>query len=218
MSLKPIFTLTLVGLVGCGGNQAATKSIAAGPKAIPQEYPGWLRDPGLLKGDFEQQQRVTVSVPGREESSFEAVLKKEGNQLSLIGLTPFSTVIFAAQQTGLNLQFSNQTGEKLPFGARSILLDVQRAFFPWLEGPIESGRRQGMVKEEQVVEVYQDSSLVERSFLRKGTAEAKMIVVKYQRRMDGTISVVELENQLYGYSLKIEVASGGQFLGYTPGP
>lgn len=156
--------------------------------------------------DFVWRQRVTVAYGEREPRSFDAVLQKRGDRLSLVGLTPINTVTFVVEQAGLDVTFDNRTGEPLPFDGRHIMQDFQRVYFPWLNGESADGTRKGVVLGEQVSEQVADGQVVVRRFDRP---QRQPVTVRFEglRGVGRPPQRVVLENQRYGYRLVIETSA-----------
>src|SRR5690606_31057451 len=88
-------------------------------------YPGLLRSPGALpEGDFLWQQRVTARWGDEEAQGFDAALQRQGDTLTLVGLTPMGSKAFVVTQRGEALTFDNDSGRDMPFPPRYIMLDV----------------------------------------------------------------------------------------------
>ena len=190
------FGLLLISF-GCAGPRA-------GGPALPLP-PVRLRPPSAMPADFQWRQRVTVSYGDRSPRSFDAVLQKQGDRLSLVGLTPLNTVTFVVQQNGLEVTFDNRTDEALPFDGRHILQDVQRVYFPWLDGPTTSGIRVGEKLGEQVTERLDGQQVVERTFERAGRPPVR-VIFEGLRGPERPPSRAVLENRRYDYRLIIETA------------
>lgn len=162
-----------------------------------------IRSPGEMPGDFQWRQTVAVKYADRDARSFDAALDKRGDTLRLVGLTPLGTVMFVAEAEGTAVRFENRTGEPLPFDGSHILLDVQRVFFPWLEGDIEDGVREGRRGEEQIRERWEGGRLLERVFER-GSEEAVRVRYLEPGPRGQPAPRIELENPRYHYRLSIE--------------
>ena len=188
---------TLMVSVGCGAPQTR-------PQGAPP--PVELRPPKAMRLDFQWRQRVTVSYGERSPRSFDAVLHKQGDRLSLVGLTPLNTVTFVVQQVGLEVSFDNRTGEPLPFDGRHILQDVQRVYFPWLEGPATAGIREGEAHGERVTERLEGVQVVERTFQRVDRPPVR-VVYEGLRGPGQPPARVILKNERYDYRLIIETAA-----------
>ena len=176
---------------------------AAGPSpAGIVRRPAQLRPPSVLTADFVWRQRVTVQYADRPARSFDAVLQKRGETMSLVGLTPINTVTFIVEQRDMAVTFDNRTGQTLPFDGRYILQDVQRVYFPWLVGPTEDGVRSGAMLGESVSERLVAGRVVERRFERDGFPP--VIVTLEGGSAGNPPERAVLDNPRYRYRLSIE--------------
>lgn len=186
-------------------------ALAAGCATAPQrlllreaDYPGVLRAPAALPFDVVWQQRVTASWGEGRQRGFDAAVQKQGDALTVVGLSPMGSVGFSIAMRGGDVDVQNHTGEELPFPARFVLLDVQRAFFPWLDGAAVGGVRSGEVDGEQVRESYEHGRLARRTFARPGQ-EGEIVVTYQWGRPDWRGPTrVELGNAWFGYSLRVD--------------
>jgi Protein of unknown function (DUF3261) len=173
---------------------AACVSMKAPPRQPFQladaDYPGELRAPSAYPADVLLRQRVTASwgdpaasdPRAHGERSFDCAFQKQGDTLTLLGLTPLGSAGFVLTLTGDRIAFENRTPESLPFPPRFVLLDVERVFFPWLAGsgaPLPDGEHAGDVGAEHVVEYWAGGRLVERRFTRLDGKPAGTITVRY---------------------------------------
>lgn len=195
-------------LVGCHRAGATAGAPDGGPPASLTEasYPGALAT-ALTGPDFLARQKLDGSIRDRKIRG-EAVVQKQGEGLTLIGLTPFGTKAFVAQQRGGQVESKVMAPEgKLPFPPRFMLLDINRVLYLGLPGaPLADGRHEGTVGEERVVEVWQDGALVERRFSRVDGKPAGEIVIAFEGGMrDGKLPArVRLENGWFGYAIVID--------------
>jgi hypothetical protein len=176
------------------------------------DYPGVLRDPAALAGDFLWQQRVTAEW-GDEGArrGFDAAVQKIGDELTVLGLSPMGSLGFSIVLRGGELRVTNDMPEELPFPARFIVLDVQRALYPWLPRdavgtPGGDGQREGVVDGERVVELRRAGRLAERCFTRVDGKPPGAIVIRYEwRDSDWAVPArVVLDNGWFGYRLTVE--------------
>ena len=150
------------------------------------DYPGTLLPAGSLPHDLVWQQRVTAAwglmrgdPEHRGERGFDAAIQKQGDVLTVVGLSPLGSVGFTLKLDNTTLSVRNDSGEDLPFPARFVLLDVQRTFYPWLGAPLKNGTRSGPVFDEDVTETWADGRLVERRFARRDGKPAGAITITY---------------------------------------
>lgn len=194
--------------LGCHRDRPPTGAPGAELPANLSEasYPGALAT--TLSGpDFLARQRLDGRIRERTIHG-EAVVQKQGEALTLIGLTPFGTKAFVAQQTAGAVESKVMAPEgKLPFPPRFMLLDVNRVLFLGLSGgPLADGTHSGAVGEERVTEVWKDGALLERRFSRVDGKPAGEIVIVYEGGMrEGKLpSRVRLQNGWFGYTIAID--------------
>lgn len=190
-------------LVGCAGRSSQT------PAAPP--YSGPLDFPSDRAEDFFDRQRIVASY-GSQSFGFDAVLQKRGDELTLLGLTPFGTRAFVVTQKGADVSFQTFVGTALPFPPRYMLIDVHRVFFqasaPDVEGPATEGERAHSGTNEVVTERWQEGRLLQRTFSRPDAHPPGKIVVDYDGGMgEGHPHHVVLTNGWYGYRLDITTLS-----------
>jgi hypothetical protein len=165
---------------------------------------------GALAEDVVMQQRVTVRWKDREES-FGAVLQKRGQELLLLGLGPMNTVGFRLSLVEGHVSFENRTGRDVPFVPERILADVQRVFYPWIEGESRCTRcdRRGVRGDLEIVEHIGDEHLEQRRFFVRDRPERGEIVVRYDDWPRDAIAPhrAVLSNGWFGYELLIETTS-----------
>jgi uncharacterized protein DUF3261 len=202
MSLR---ALTFLWLAACG------TPAASGP---PPEYPGRLvpvaelRSPAGLGDEFALEQRIRTESPeGAHE--FRAVLQKRGDTLVVVGLGPHGGRGFVLTQEGERVRFESHLPRELPFPPRFMLLDVHRAFFAGLAGPLDDGEHRERIDGEEVVERWQGGRLRERTFRRLDGRPEGTIRVTYEGGLGGDQppSVVHLDNGWFGYRLTITTLS-----------
>ncbi len=177
-------------------------------------YPGELRPPAALGGDWFFRQRVTIRWrQGTDdyERSFDAVLQKQGPTLELIALSPMGQPGFIITQVGTEVTMKARAEVALPFPPRFILLDVQRTFFDWLsveqgaeDRPLHGGK--GEVGGELVTESRAYHALVTRTFARLDGQPPGVIRVAHSDHVAGERLPrrATLVNGWFGYSIVIE--------------
>ena len=215
MSIRIFACLSLGWLLsGCAWVQASDTDVES--KGRGREFP-WMEDVAeallavdVLPDDLLMQQHVTVRWADREES-FAAVLQKQGNTLLLMGLGPMNTVGFNLTLDDRGVSFENRTGREMPFEPERILADVQRVFYPWIEGDplcVDCERREiraGLEIRERIGARF----LEERSFRLVGRPERGEIVVRYEGWTNDFLapSRAILRNGWFGYLLIIDTTS-----------
>ncbi|MCB9897772.1 MAG: DUF3261 domain-containing protein [Planctomycetes bacterium] len=194
---------SLLALAACASEPARPTL----PALADADYPGTLRPPTAAGRDVLWTQHVTASWPDGSRG-FDAALQIQGDELLLLGLTPLGTGAFTITLRGTELEFVNTSDMPLPFPARFIVLDVERVFFPYLDGlPLDAqGAREAEVDGERVHERFVEGRLVERTFERLDARPPGRIVVTYAS--DAAITLgparAELDNGWFGYRLGIE--------------
>lgn len=189
---RPLALLLSLAAFGC-----ATTAPHSPTPIADADYPGNLRSPGTLSGDFMWRQQIRAEWPGGA-SDFEAVLQKRGDTLTLVGMNPLGQVGFVITQTGPTVEVEVRGGPALPFPACFILLDVQRVYFPWLP----NGTLRANLDGEEVVETWEDGACRRRTFRRLDGVPAGLITVTLGA---GTAPQdASIENGWFGYRLQIE--------------
>ncbi len=179
----------------------------AGPLPLP-DYPGTLTRPSEHPGDFLLRQHLTAHFGERVES-FDAVLQKRGDVLTLVGLTPFGTRAFLLEQTGLEVKFTSYVGE-LPFPPRFILFDVERVYFDGIAGaPLDDGEHVEQRSGERIVESWNGGRLAARRFTRIANDPPGVMSIVYAGGMaSGAFPAqIEIDNGWVGYKLSIATLS-----------
>jgi hypothetical protein len=129
-----------------------------------------LLAPAAHPADFFDRQRIVATYKGHT-ASFDAVVQKRGNELTLVGLTPFGSRAFVLRQVGGEASFESFVPQTLPFPPNYILVDVERVFFPWTDAaPPTDANRQFLHDGEIVTERWQAGRLLRRTFSRDGTS------------------------------------------------
>ncbi len=164
-----------------------------------------------LRGNFVLHQVITVrwAVQGEEfEESFNAALQRNGETLLVLGLGPLGQVGFELRLEEGNVYFENRIGRVLPFAPEHILADVQRVFYPWIEGTDQCTdcQRKGTHQAISIVETYSEGALTERRFSRQDDLERGYVVIEYgQDRLAREIPArANLRNDWVGYALDIK--------------
>src|SRR5580692_2625254 len=104
--MRTLLRLSAAILVGCASTSPQQ------PPAPP--YTGPLDFPSERAADFFDRQKIVASYEGHS-FGFDAVLQKRGNELTLLGLTPFGSRAFVVTQKGTEVSFQNYVGTALPF-------------------------------------------------------------------------------------------------------
>ena len=190
---------------------------ACGPPGPPKsaETPAYswaLRPPSVRHDDFLDRQTIAATY-GDRAARFQAVMQKRGDELTLLGLTPFGSRAFVIRQVGLDVTFESFVPQSLPFPPKYILFDVQRVFFASGEvadGGAPDGERETARDGELVHEQWRGGRLFRRSFRRVDGRPAGTITVDYDGGLapDGPPPAhVTFDNGWYGYRLDITTQS-----------
>lgn len=184
-------TLLLVLLLGCG------------PAHGMPAYTGPMPSPVAMGPDFAERQRITVTQlrDPSQQHSFEGVLQKEGNTLTLVGLTPFGSRAFVLTQSGTRpLEFQKYIPIEIPFQPEYVLIDVHRVYDDLRSGQ-PNGWRTDIVGDESRSDRYENGLLAERIYL--SSDRLKKIHVSYARDANGQATRIRLTNERFGYRLEI---------------
>jgi hypothetical protein len=187
-------------IAGC----SSAKSAENPPSPPAEEERGPLPDTHRLRCGFSWQQEVSASY-GPLENSFTAVVECSGEELTLVGLTPFGTRAFLLRQKGSRVHFEKFVDRELPFSPRQILVDLHRAFF--IGYLADESIEENFFHEIRTDEI-RNGKLVKRT-LRREESPGKPIVIDYGSGYDGTTPPpkITLENGLYGYRLEVETTA-----------
>lgn len=178
----------------------------APPPDNPPTAIGVLRAPSELGADFQWRQQVTAQWPTGTRT-FDAVLSKEGSTLLLVGLGPMDTPGFILRvDSAGTLTVENNTNQPMPFDAKFVLLDVQRAYYPWFGSPLDAGVRTTTLNGESVTETWREGRLRTRRFERLDGQPKGVIEVAYEGWESGNRAPrrATLKNGWHGYTLVIE--------------
>jgi hypothetical protein len=151
-----------------------------------------------------------VAHYGGRTSSFSAVLQKQADTLTLIGLTPFGSKAFVIQQVGMAVKFTSYLQGELPFPPRYILFDIHRVYFGGLGGtPLPDGEHIAERDGERIREVWKGGRLFERAFTRLAKDPPGAMVIAYEGGMAPGASParIEIDNGWVGYHLSIATLS-----------
>ena len=184
--------------------------LGCGPAVAPvRAYPGALRAPSTVGGDFSIDQSVTA-IHAQGQESFRAVIEKRGDSLVMVGLGPHGGRAFVLRQEGEAVTFESFIDRALPFPPRYMLLDVHRTWLLGLSGaPLPDGTHTAEVEGERVTEAWSDGRLRSRTFERLDGVPAGRITITYEGGLDPAPSSVpptriELDNAWFGYRLLLE--------------
>ncbi|HTE05343.1 MAG TPA: DUF3261 domain-containing protein [Planctomycetota bacterium] len=184
---------------------------------VDADYPGELRPASDFPADVLLRQRVSASwgdaasgdPRAHGQRSFDCAFQKQGDTLTLLGLSPLGSVTFVVKLVGDRVEFENRTPEPLPFPPRFILLDVERVFFPWLAtggAPLVDGVHESVLGDERVTERWSAGQLVERRFERIDGHPAGAIRITFGGDREGRFAPPSalLDNGWLNYRLSVE--------------
>jgi hypothetical protein len=176
----------------------------AGPSLPPRDYPGVLEDTHALGRPFLVRQSLHGHY-GLREISLEVVVQLANGKLTLVGLTPFGSRAFVLEQDGLATRFQKFVNREIPFDPSHVLNDLHRVFFRGLAGPLADGVHGEEREGERISERWRSGVLVERRFERLDHQPEGAVVIRYSGAPAPVIAPeVTLENQWFGYTLRIE--------------
>jgi hypothetical protein len=190
---------------------AALLCSCAGPRtsSFPQDsdggYPGELRGAAALGAEVLWRQSVTARWEAGE-ATFDAAVQVLGDQFLVVGLSPLGQPGFVLRLEGGAITVENHSGRELELPPQYVLLDVQRALFPWIEGPPpRDGERTAERFGERIVERYVAGQLVERRFERLDGSPPGVIAVHcdWSSGFELAPRSLRLDNGWYGYSLEV---------------
>jgi len=186
----------------------ALVTACGGAPSRPRSYPGVLHAPSTLGADFLTRQRIVATYQD-QRVSFDAVVQKRADTLTLLGLTPFGSRAFLLEQRGGAVRFVSYVPRDLPFPPRNILIDVHRVFFFGIapRGRALSDGAHVATREGEIVrERWSAGRLVERRFTRASGDPRGEIAIRYQGGAppNGAARRIDLANGWFGYRLVID--------------
>ena len=175
------------------------------------DYPGTLRPPSALTTEAVWQQQVvaTWSGPdgGEQTRGFGAAVQRRGDSLTVVGLSPMGSVGFSIELSPAGVAIKNNIPDQMVLPPRFILLDVQRAFYPWIEAERAESSGERVIERdgERVEERWQEGRLTERSFTRIAGDLGGVIRIRYEWGRDDWALPTQatLDNGWFGYRLQI---------------
>ena len=192
---------------------AATACHSAPAAALRDvHYPGKLQHPATLPVEAVWQQYVTASwsgPDGQQERGFDAAVQRQGDSLTVVGLSPLGSVGFSITQRPDGIDVVNQLPEQMVIPPSFILLDVQRALFPWFAQAGAEGPRSVERDGEIVAERWHQGRLTERTFIRAAGEPEGVIRVRYEWGQNDWAAPTRavLDNGWFGYRLTIATIS-----------
>jgi len=134
------------------------------------------------------------------------VLQKQGDTLTLIGMSPFGTRAFTLTQVDAKIEYRELLPEPLPFPARFMLLDIHRTLFLGLPTPQADGEHTAELAGERVTEQWAQGRLQRRVFTRLDGQPRGEIVVEFEGGyLPGEPPpTVRFVNHWFGYQLEVK--------------
>ena len=166
-----------------------------------------MREPATLKRDVLLRQRVTALWGEGESRGFDAVIQKHADTLTVMGLSETGSMGFAIVLNDGEVELTNEMPMEFPFPPRYVLLDVQRAFYPWLQTAERGdGTHEEIVDGERVTETWLEGRLQTRSFARLDAQPPGDLVIHYEwGEADwSSPTFLRLDNGWFGYKLEID--------------
>jgi hypothetical protein len=176
------------------------------PEAVPPDATADLVATQDIAGDFLIRQRLHFRF-GDRQGSFEAVVQKHCDEVTVVGLTPFGTPAFALHQRGLDVRVESRVPGRWPFSPRRVLLDVHRIYFlPLAERAPPDGVHRVRRGGETVAERWAAGRLRERSFESATGGPPGRVVVRYRggATQGEAPAEIHLANERYGYEIRVE--------------
>ncbi|HFE45854.1 MAG TPA: hypothetical protein ENJ18_10260 [Nannocystis exedens] len=156
--------------------------------------------------DFLARQRLSGRM-GEHDLHSEVILQKQGDVLTLLGLTPFATKAFSLVQRGVETEFTSFVEVALPFPPELMLADIHRTLFVGIDGKgSDDGHRRLRLKGERIDETWQQGRLLGRVFRRRRGRPKGLIVIDYGEGMSAwkPPPKITIDNQRLGYQVTIE--------------
>lgn len=147
----------------------------------------------------------------KRTGSLDAVVQVHCGKVSIVGLSPMGTRLFAITQQGDAIDVELSAGAAWPFPPEEILQAVHRTYLlPIARPPRSDGTHRVEVGSIRFSEVWQDGALLERQFpFTDAQAGEPALTVRYsgERSSSGIASRVALHDMALGYHLDIETLS-----------
>ncbi|MCB9748845.1 MAG: DUF3261 domain-containing protein [Myxococcales bacterium] len=200
---------------------SAPEDAAAGEEAAPAEE-GALEVPDRAGAEAEARAalpRVPPDAPdfmarqklvgryGEREFRAEVVLQKQGDALTLIGLSPFGTKGFVLEQRGDEVKYTSHMpeGRELPFPPVFMLVDVHRSL--WLsgqDGPRPDGAHERRAGELVIVDEWRGGLIRARRITPAGASAATVTIEFPEGATYGVPPPSQtLHHHRYGYSVEV---------------
>lgn len=188
-------------LLGCTGGRSGS---GGPPTALPEVA---LRSPSELGDDFLYRQSISATFQGREVS-FDAALQKQGDKLTLLGLTPFGTRAFLLEQNGTVLRFENYVDRELPFPPSYIIHDVARTFFVNVRAA-DDGPHTFHRGEETYADEWLEGRLQKREISLPNAVRQPAVIIDYGEGLSATQPppLIRFEHRAFGYALEIKTTA-----------
>lgn len=115
------------------------------------------------------------------------------------------SVGFSIQQSAAGIDVVNNMPKQMVIPPRFILLDVQRAFFPWSDAAAQDGERSQQKNDELITETWRAGKLQTRTFARLDQQPKGTITISYEWGKPDWVLPTRtiLDNGWFGYELTI---------------
>lgn len=156
--------------------------------------------------DFLARQRLSGRM-GEHDLHSEVILQKQGEVLTLLGLTPFGTKAFSLVQRGIDTEFTAFIEVVLPFPPELMLADIHRTLFVGIGAQgSPDGHRRLRLKGERIDETWLGGKLRGRVYRRRRGRPKGLIVIDYGEGMSAWTPPpkITIDNQRLGYQVTIE--------------
>jgi hypothetical protein len=171
-----------------------------------------LRPLHAAQADFVDRQSIQATYRHRP-TRLDAVLQKQGDTLTLVGLTPLGTRAFVLTRRGEKVAFEANGAAALPFPPEYILNDIQRVFFDGIASDgkgLPDGVHEKQRSSERIVEVWRSGRLISRRYISTDEQQPASVFIDFGPGMppDRTPPArIVLVNAGFDYRLEITTLS-----------
>jgi hypothetical protein len=185
--------LALLLALGCAGSAGAPAGpgCAVVPVATPE-----------LPADVSLRVRMTV-VAGGTSSSLEAVARRSGGALVIVGLAPYGPTLFTLRQQGRTLSVEGAASRELGLLPLWVADALHRVY--WIRPPAESGA--DWEREGERIRQRSEAGRLLREFAPSGAApDSPRVSIQYPAA--GGNGVIEIHNPRCGYDARLVTVEG----------
>jgi hypothetical protein len=136
------------------------------PRAVAQ-CPGSLRPTSEIEGDLRVELRMQVKAES-VDAALRLALEKQGDELTLVGISPLGAVVFSVIQNGVELEVDALPASILEVPPENVLRDLHRILFLDVPEGSTDGKRRASLGGVQITELWRAGRLVRRSFAGDG--------------------------------------------------